>query len=321
MAIELFNLTAFFIILRETLECTLIITILFSLIDRIIQDENQELRKELKRKIWIGIGFGVIISLIISAIFLAVNLIIEKNNWEQTNNIWETVFSFVATFLITMMAFNMIKITNWKDSIEKRLSNIMLNYLRHHRRNLLPLSLLPLTFICRESLETFILITGTGAKIYSLPIPILVGTSTGLLIGYLIYRGFKKFSLNLFLLFIITLLFFMGAGFFSSACNELEDIIGSKEIILWELNCCDPSENNGWSIAGNLFGWRNKATVASTIGYFLYWFIIIIYVLFVYNCHKNNITQQEQQHQELQSQPESNITMQETENLEISSLL
>ncbi|GES76918.1 plasma membrane iron permease [Rhizophagus clarus] len=292
MAIELFNLTAFFIILRETLECTLIITILFSLIDRIIQDENQELRKELKRKIWIGIGFGVIISLIISAIFLAVNLIIEKNNWEQTNNIWETVFSFVATFLITMMAFNMIKITNWKDSIEKRLSNIMLNYLRHHRRNLLPLSLLPLTFICRESLETFILITGTGAKIYSLPIPILVGTSTGLLIG-----------------------------FFSSACNELEDIIGSKEIILWELNCCDPSENNGWSIAGNLFGWRNKATVASTIGYFLYWFIIIIYVLFVYNCHKNNITQQEQQHQELQSQPESNITMQETENLEISSLL
>lgn len=98
----------------------------------------------------------------------------------------------------------------------------------------------------------------------------------------------------------ITLLLFIGAGFFSSACHELEEIIGSKEIIIWELNCCDPSGDNGWTIAGKLFGWRNKATIASTIGYFSYWIIIIIYVLFIYSKDPNNSTIQQDQQQQQQ---------------------
>jgi high-affinity iron transporter len=102
----------------------------------------------------------------------------------------------------------------------------------------------------------------------------------------------------------------MGAGFFSSACHELEEIIGLEEIVLWELNCCDPSKEGGWDLAAKLFGWRNKATVASTIGYFLYWIIIILYVLFIYTykVHDNNNIQPELQQQ---SQPENDITMQE----------
>ncbi|PKY13210.1 iron permease FTR1 [Rhizophagus irregularis] len=317
MSTNLFNFPAFFIILRESLECTLIITILISLIDRFVSEENQQ-KKIIKRKIWIGVGLGIILSIIIGAVFLSVYLIIEKNNWEQTNEIWEMVFSFFATFLMTMMAFNMIRITNWKDKIEKKLNKIISNYLCRNRRQQLPLLLLPFTVICRESLETFIFITGIEAKAYSLPIPILAGISTGLLIGYLIYKGFQKFSLNLFLLINITLLLFMGAGFFSSACYELEGILGSKEIIIWELNCCVPSGDNGWTIAEKLFGWRNKATIASTIGYFLYWIIIIFYVLFVYSKGLNNSDIQQDQQQQ-QSQSENNITMQE--NFEVSLLL
>lgn len=72
----------------------------------------------------------------------------------------EMVFSFFATFLMTMMAFNMIRITNWKDKIEKKLNKIISNYLCRNRRQQLPLLLLPFTVICRESLETFIFITG-----------------------------------------------------------------------------------------------------------------------------------------------------------------
>ncbi len=75
-----------------------------------------------------------------------------------------------------------------------------------------------------------------------------------------------------------TLLLFMGAGFFSEACSELQEVIGTKEIVLWKLNCCDPSNNLGWSIANTLFGWNNEATLSSTVGYFLYWICIIIYV-------------------------------------------
>jgi high-affinity iron transporter len=70
------------------------------------------------------------------------------------------VFSFLATFLLTYMAFNMIRITNWRDNIEKRLNDIVVNHLSCNQRNQLPLSLLPFTVICREALETFIFITG-----------------------------------------------------------------------------------------------------------------------------------------------------------------
>jgi Mg/Co/Ni transporter MgtE len=49
-------------------------------------------KKIIKRKIWIGIGLGVILSIIIGAVFLSIYLIIEKNHWEQTNEIWGKKF-------------------------------------------------------------------------------------------------------------------------------------------------------------------------------------------------------------------------------------
>lgn len=49
MSTNLFNFPAFFIILRESLECTLIITILISLIDRFVSEENQQ-KKNHKEK-------------------------------------------------------------------------------------------------------------------------------------------------------------------------------------------------------------------------------------------------------------------------------
>jgi high-affinity iron transporter len=89
MAIDLFNFPSFFIVLRESLECTLIIAILFSLVDRfIIHEENQQFKKILKKKIWFGVGLGITLSIVITSIFLAVYIMIEKNNWEQTNEIW-----------------------------------------------------------------------------------------------------------------------------------------------------------------------------------------------------------------------------------------
>jgi high-affinity Fe2+/Pb2+ permease len=59
------------------------------------------------------------------------------------------------------MAFSMIRVKSWRNRIEDRLNDVLINYLSHQNsRSQLPLSLLPLVTIFRESLEAFILIAG-----------------------------------------------------------------------------------------------------------------------------------------------------------------
>jgi high-affinity iron transporter len=86
--INLFNIPTFFIVLRETLECTMILSILFSLLDRLTQLDDRPLIKTIRKRIWIGIGIGFFTSIIIGAIFVTIFYVIEKETWERTNGIW-----------------------------------------------------------------------------------------------------------------------------------------------------------------------------------------------------------------------------------------
>jgi high-affinity Fe2+/Pb2+ permease len=87
MAIDLFNSSAFFIVLRETLECTMIISVLLGLVDRLVPIENQQLKMLLKKRIWIGVVIGFFISIVISAVFITMFYVIDKSGWERTNEI------------------------------------------------------------------------------------------------------------------------------------------------------------------------------------------------------------------------------------------
>lgn len=275
--VYLFDVPAFFILLRETLEVTIILAVLLGFIDKLVP-ENQELRKHLKKQIWIGTGVGLLISLIIAVAFIAVFYTVAKNLWEENEGAWEGSFALIASIVITIMALSMVRVQQWKAKWEGKLANAAEVYLNKHKNgNKWALILLPFTAVCRESLETLVFIAGVGfdKPASGLPIPVILGMATGFFIGYIIYKGSHKMSLNAFFIFSTVLLLFIAAGLFSTSVHELQEATGTEEKVVWHLKCCNPKTNEFWAIMKVVFGWRDKATQGTTAAYFVYWTVVL----------------------------------------------
>ncbi|RIA89852.1 ferric iron permease FTR1-like protein [Glomus cerebriforme] len=290
--VYLFDVPAYFILLRETLEITIILAVLLGLIDKFVPD-NDTLRKKFKKQIWIGTAAGLGTSLLIGVIFVIIFYTLEKNLWEDSEAAWEGAFSLVASVVITIMSLSMLRVKHWKTKWEGKLQTATEQHLeKHDKGNKWALILLPFTVVCREIVESIVFIAGIGFQhpATGLPIPVITGILSGFFIGYIIYKGSHKLSLNVFFGVTTVLLLFIAAGLFSNSIYELQEATEDPNVkIVWELKCCDPETDSFWSIMKALFGWRNVATVGSTVGYFMYWFVVGLLALFlVYKERKNN---------------------------------
>ncbi|CAG8738940.1 iron permease FTR1 family-domain-containing protein [Gigaspora rosea] len=280
--VYLFDIPAYFIILRETLEVTIILAVLLGFLDKLVPDEY--IRKQLKKQLWIGSLCGFVMSLLLGGVFIAVFYTVAKNLWEESEDAWEGAFSLIATVVITLMALTMIRVQHWKTKWENKLQSATNAYLeRHNKGSKWALILLPFTVILREALESIVFIAGIGynESPTGLPIPVITGIITGFIIGWLIYRGSHTLSLNIFFVATTVLLLFIAAGLFTSSVDELLDATGGHSDTIWELNCCSPKDHGFWSIMNAIFGWRNEATVATTVSYFVYWIVVIIVAVII----------------------------------------
>jgi len=281
--VYLFDVPAYFILLRETLEVTIILAVLLGFIDKLVPD-NEPLRKKLKRQIWTGTAIGLAVALLIGAIFIIVFYVVKKDLWEDSEPAWEGSFSLIASVVITLMSLSMVRVQQWRSKWENKLRDATEQYLeRHERGNKWALILLPFTVVLREGVESIVFMAGIGFSnpASGLPIPVITGIITGFLIGYIIYKGSHKLSLKLFFGFTTVLLLFIAAGLFSTSIHELQEATGTHEQVIWELECCNPSTNHFWAIIKTLFGWRNEATVGTTVGYFVYWLVVGLSALFL----------------------------------------
>jgi len=270
--------------------------VLLGFIDKLVPDD-ESLRKKLKKQIWIGTAAGLGVSLLISIIFIIVFYVVKKDLWEDSEPAWEGAFSLIASVVITAMALSMVRVQQWRTKWENKLREATEQYLRKHERgNKLALILLPFTVVLREAVESIVFIAGIGfdKPASGLPIPVITGFISGFLIGYIIYKGSHKLSLKLFFGFTTTLLLFIAAGLFSYSIHELQEATETHEQVVWELKCCDPNKNQFWGIVKTLFGWRNKATVGTTVGYFVYWFVVGLLALFLIYKEKRSPTKLEE---------------------------
>jgi high-affinity iron transporter len=85
--VYLFDVPAYFILLRETLEVVVILAVLLGFIDKFVPDD-EALRKNLKKQIWIGTTAGLGVSLLIGAIFIGIFYTIGRNLWEVSEAAW-----------------------------------------------------------------------------------------------------------------------------------------------------------------------------------------------------------------------------------------
>ncbi|CAG8614929.1 14123_t:CDS:2, partial [Funneliformis mosseae] len=275
----------------ETLEVTIVLAVLLGFIDKLIPEEKSLLKKKLIRQILIGTVAGLGVSIILGVVFIIVFYSIARNLWKDSGAAWEGTFSLIATIVLTLVALSMVQVQQWRIKWEGRLKHATEQYLkRHEQGNRWALILLPFSVICRETVESIVFIAGVGLDKPSsgFPIPIILGIMSGLSIGYLIYKGSNILPVTLFFAITTTLLLFIAAGFFSTSIHEFQESMGANEQVLWELECCDPKTNEFWGIMKTLFGWRSKATLGTTVGYFVYWFAIGLLVMIIWYKEKRN---------------------------------
>lgn len=314
-----FSIQIFFIILRETLETAIIISVLLSFIDQ----NNAQDKSSLKLQVWVGAISGLSICLVIGLVFVSAFYYIGKDYWSYTERLWEGVFSLLSSVIITVMGLGLLRINKimkvkwWvklgdayntdggdgsgggSTSAEDRASETTPVAGTGGVRKKYFLAILPLVTTLREGLEAVVFIGGMGMSnpLSSLPLSIGSGVLLGSIIGYVLYKGGNKLSLQYFLILSTCFLYTVSAGLISRGVwfLELERYVrlcggldvsetgsgpGSYDIStsVWHVNCCNGLKDGWWMVFNAIFGWTNSATYGSVGIYLAYWIIVIAWL-------------------------------------------
>lgn len=161
------------------------------------------------------------------------------------------------------------------------------------------LAILPFVTTLREGLEAVVFVGGVGMSQSpkALPLAILGGLSLGSAVGYSLYKGGNKMSLQYFLIASTCFLYIVSAGLMSRGVwfLELERFVqlcgltdvseagsgpGSYDIAnsIWHVNCCDGLHDGWWMVANALVGWTNSATYGSVFSYIAYWLFVSLWL-------------------------------------------
>ncbi|KAJ9114381.1 hypothetical protein QFC20_001524 [Naganishia adeliensis] len=352
MGKNLFSVTIFFVVFRETIEAAIIISVLLSFVEqlmtsgrltpaRTVEDKDgdttaqstvtddadvggaDKLKRIIRRmriQIWAGTLVGFLVSLCIGAAFIAVFYTTLSDLWAKSEQIWEGVFSLLASIIIFFMGLAFLKMdrsrVKWRiklsqafdDSIQTATGNSEEDALakRRARSGKWALFLLPFITLIREGLEAVVFVGGVslGQPATSIPIPVITGILAGAVIGYIIYRSGSTIALSWFLVASTYLLFLIGAGLFSKCIGFFEyyrfakavggDVAetgngpGSYQVAgnVWHLTYGNPETgavgtNGGWQIFNAIFGWNNNASIGTILGYCLYWIAIMASLIYI----------------------------------------
>lgn len=306
--VNVFAVPVFFICMRECLETSIIVSVLLSFLKQTLGPERDAATyKHLVSQVWWGVGVGLFICLCIGAGFIGAFYTVGQDFFSKTEDLWEGIFSLIATVIITIMGAALLRVSKLQDKWRVKLAKAL--EAREHSKTITghrmkswaekyAMFLLPFVTVLREGLEAVVFIGGVslGMPAESFPLAVVAGLAAGILIGYFIYKGGNFASLQIFLVVSTCFLYLVAAGLFSKAVWNLEmhhwsqltggDAAetgsgpGSYDIrqSVWHVNCCNPEINGGggWGIFNSILGWQNSATYGSVISYNLYWLTVMV---------------------------------------------
>ncbi|KAI9311925.1 iron permease FTR1/Fip1/EfeU [Dichotomocladium elegans] len=312
MSQDLFNVPIFFIVFRETTEAAIIVSVLLAFLRKVF--DQGPIYKRLRNQVWIGGALGLLICLCIGAAFIAVWYTVLNDIWGNSEDIWEGVFSLVATIMITIMGLAMLKTERmqekWKVKLAKALEagNFKSGKKSGFKMFMQRYSFffLPFITVLREGLEAVVFIGGVSLDVQakSIPIAAIMGFICGALVGFLIYRGGNLLHLRWFFIFSTLILYLVAAGLMAKSVGYFEQyswnlVIGGEaaeeggDVIpykvttaVWHVSWGDPElksdTNGGWQIFNAILGWNNTATIGTITSYCLYWVLVALALVYMY---------------------------------------
>ena len=311
MTQDLFSVPVYFIVFRECLEASIIVAVLLAFVDRAVGDD-QVTKRRLNRQIWFGAGIGLLICLILGGAFIGAFYSLQKDIWGQSEELWECIFSIIATVIITIMGLALLRINRLKSKWQAKLGeSFQTSLAKTDKRSWLKrmtsrysMFILPFVTVLREGLECVVFVGGIGLSVpaKAFPIPVICGLLTGFLVGFLIYRGNRYVSIEIFLILSTWILYLVAAGLWAKAIGFAEAYRwnlmtggdaaengagpGSYNIrwAVWHVNYGNPeikTEGYGWQIFNAVLGWNNTGTYGTTIGYCLYWVAVTLAIVYL----------------------------------------
>lgn len=324
MTKNVFSVEIFFIIFRETLEASVIISVILAFLKQGLGNATTDraLYKRMVWQVWIGSFLGLFICLAIGGAFIGVFYSLGKDIWANTEDLWEGIFSIIATILITIMGVAMLRINKMREKWRVKIAQALVDSDKaaksqrwYHKLNPVvwskkyAIAVLPFITTLREGLEAVVFVGGVslGTEATAFPLAVICGLLAGSLCGFLIYKGGNMLTIQIFLIASTCFIYLIGAGLFSRAVWYFEMYVFSKAAggdvaemgsgpgsykitsSVWHVNCCNPETDNGWMIFNALFGWQNSATYGSVISYNAYWILIIcIFLAMLYEEKKGH---------------------------------
>ncbi|KAJ5488841.1 High affinity iron permease ftrA [Penicillium diatomitis] len=303
-----FAVTVFFILFRECLETTVVVSVLLAFLKQTLgAEEDNTVYKKLVRQVWLGCALGIAICLAVGAGMIGAFYGLGTDTFSATEDIWEGVLGIVAAIIITIMGAALLRVSKIQEKWRLKLAKAL-----NHDKNpdessggrikrwseKYVMFMLPFITVLREGLEAVIYVGGVGLGLpaSSFPLAVFCGLLAGFIVGYIIYRGGRETSMQIFLIVSTCFLYLVAAGLFSRGVWFLENNTwnhlvggdsaetgsgpGSYDIgqSVWHVNCCNPliGGGGGWGIFNALFGWTNSATVGSVLAYNFYWIVVIV---------------------------------------------
>ncbi|KAJ5312856.1 hypothetical protein N7508_003686 [Penicillium antarcticum] len=303
-----FAVTVFFICFRECLETTVVVSVLLAFLKQSLgAEEDKATYKRLVKQVWLGCGLGLLICLAVGCGMIGAFYGLGTDTFSSTEDIWEGVLGIIASLIITIMGAALLRVSKLQDKWRLKLAKALAH---EHNPNetrkgrvkrwleKYAMFILPFITVLREGLEAVVYVGGVGLGLpaSSFPLAVFCGLLAGFAVGYVIYKGGRETSMQIFLIISTCFLYLVAGGLFSRGVwyfqnNTWNKIIGgdasetgsgagSYDIrqSVWHVNCCNPElgGGGGWGIFNALLGWTNSATYGSVISYNLYWICVMI---------------------------------------------
>lgn len=288
---KLFDIPAFFIVLREVLEACLVVGIALAYL-------NRTGATQYRKWVWIGAGVGIGISIIIGLVFGLIFWINDNSVFEgNAEKIFEGVTFLVAAALLTWMIVWMMAMGRQiQEKLEGKVEKIMEND-KSSRRRAFGLASLVGFQVLREGIETFIFISANGSADdrggwRAIPIPGVLAIFVGLLVSYLVFKGMMQLDIIRFFYVSGILLVAFAAGLVSYAFHEIQETgafgpwADDKSQRDWynysfwtTKACCNDKSNEFFAIFRALFGYQDTPTFIEWSTYFAYWLLFCVLVI------------------------------------------
>ncbi|KAM7184644.1 plasma membrane iron permease [Naviculisporaceae sp. PSN 640] len=309
MAVDVFSVPIFLVVFREALETVIIVSVLLAFLKQTLDGPSRDpvVYKKLVRQVWLGTGLGFLICLIAGGAIIGVFYTLGTNKWEESELDYEGAFCLIASVIITVVGFALLRIGKMQEKWRVKLAAAMEAPIRTGRFSMgrtvkrffekYAMFVLPFVTVLREGIEAIVFVAGVSfsASATAVPLPVVVGLAVGGFVGWILYKSGSSTRLQVFLVISTCLLYLIAAGLFSRAVWSFEqqrwsklvggDVLetgsgpGSYDIdqSVWHVNCCSPYVNggSGWGFFNALLGWTNSATYGSVISYNLYWLFVI----------------------------------------------